>query len=122
MSVASPMVELDLKYGVGPSVISPMNHRNRGKEHGVRGKEVTVEDRFRNPMAIKAMMNVLGMPAGPGRRPLGKLTPQAALKLKEALDATLRDAPEVLEPVASFYKVDLRKRIADDSLWAGLVY
>jgi 4-hydroxy-tetrahydrodipicolinate synthase len=86
------------------------------------GKEVTVEDRFRNPVAIKAMMNVLGMPAGPGRRPLGKLTRDAALKLKEALSAVHRDAPEVLEPLAAFYKVDLPKRIADDSLWDGLVY
>jgi 4-hydroxy-tetrahydrodipicolinate synthase len=67
-------------------------------------------------------MNVLGMPAGPGRRPLGKLTRDAALKLKEALSAVHRDAPEVLEPLAAFYKVDLPKRIADDSLWDGLVY
>lgn len=86
------------------------------------GREVTVEDRFRNPMAVKAMMNVLGMPAGPGRRPLGKLTRDAAVMLKEALSAVHRDSPEILEPVAAFYKTDIGKRIADDSLWAALAY
>mgnify|MGYP006298866265 CR=1 FL=1 len=33
--------------------------------------------RARNPLAIKALMGILGMPAGPCRQPLGKLTRKA---------------------------------------------
>jgi len=86
------------------------------------GKETTVEDRFRNPMAIKAAMNVLGLAAGPARRPLGKLTRDGALVVQNALKAVHESSPEILGPIEDFYKVDIKKRINDDALWAGQVY
>ena len=43
---------------------------------GVTTQEETpsgsVECKARNPLAVKSLMNVLGMPSGPTRRPLGK--------------------------------------------------
>ena len=41
--------------------------------------------RARNPLATKVLMNIIGMPAGPCRPPLGKLTPNAMNIVLEAV-------------------------------------
>jgi len=76
----------------------------------------------RNPLPYKALMNVLGMPAGPCRQPLGKMT-------KRGLDVVLTTArrvyeanPEVLEPVENFFDVDLGERLHKERFWRGLAY
>jgi 4-hydroxy-tetrahydrodipicolinate synthase len=76
----------------------------------------------RNPVAYKTLMNVLGMPSGPTRQPLGRMT-------RNGLDIVLANArkvyennPEILEPVASFFDVDLRERLYNDRFWQGLTY
>ena len=38
------------------------------------GSKVMVNDRFRNPLATKTLMAAMGMPSGPCRRPLGRMT------------------------------------------------
>ena len=76
----------------------------------------------RNPLPYKTLMNILGMPSGPCRRPLGKMT-------KKGLDAILNVArtvyektPEMLEPIEKFFDVDLSKRLYDENCWRGLSY
>jgi len=41
--------------------------------------------KFRNPVGIKTMMKGLGLPAGPSRPPLGKMTPKGMEVVRSAL-------------------------------------
>ncbi len=54
-----------------------------------------------NPIGIKATMNMLGMPAGPLRPPLGSMTKENSAKLREHLDLLEKDG--YLEDVRKFY-------------------
>jgi len=86
------------------------------------GSTRMVMDKFRNPLAIKTLMNGLGMPAGPGRPPLGRMTQNGVRIVRDAARTTWEKAPWVLEPVAGAYGVDLARRIEDDECWRGLAY
>lgn len=78
--------------------------------------------RARNPLAYKALMTILGMPAGACRQPLGKMTAKGLQKVLTAARSVYRDAPWILQPVADFFGVDLARRLEDPSVWAGLAY
>ncbi len=81
-----------------------------------------VSCRARNPLAYKVLMSILGMPSGMCRQPLGKMTPNG---LKTVLDAARRvqaTAPEILQPVAEFFNVDLGERLENEKYWKGLAY
>jgi 4-hydroxy-tetrahydrodipicolinate synthase len=76
----------------------------------------------RNPLAFKTLMNVLGMPSGPCRQPLGKMT-------RNGLEIVLANArkvyetnPSILQPVADFFNVDLNNRLYNEQYWRGLTY
>jgi 4-hydroxy-tetrahydrodipicolinate synthase len=76
----------------------------------------------RNPLAFKTLMNVLGMPSGPCRQPLGKLT-------RSGLEVVLTNArkvyesnPQVLTPIADFFGVDLKERLYNEKYLEGLTY
>lgn len=84
------------------------------------GEKVLVNDRYRNPVAIKVLMNGLGMPAGPGRKPLGKMTRAGVEVVRNAAKQVWEKNPEILEPIAHFYGVDIAARLADDSIWNAL--
>jgi 4-hydroxy-tetrahydrodipicolinate synthase len=78
--------------------------------------------RARNPLATKTLMNILGMPSGPCRQPLGKMTRgglevvlQAARKVNEA-------HPEVFRPIEQFFNVDLMDRLNNPRYLEGLYY
>lgn len=86
------------------------------------GEEFPVEDKFRNPVALNTIMNGLGMPAGPCRAPLGKMTSVGVTIVRDALRCVWRDNPELLRPIEEFYKVDISKRLADDGIWDSLAY
>ncbi len=86
------------------------------------GRRVAVQDRFRNPVSIKAAMNILGMPAGPCRKPLGRLTSAAVSVIRNTLNEVYGKSPEILSPIGDFYGVDIEKRLQDDTLWQSLVY
>ena len=76
----------------------------------------------RNPLPIKTLMGILGMPGGPLRRPLGKMTKQG---LKIILDQARRvneQHPEVFEPVASFFDIDVAERLSNDQYHKGWYY
>jgi 4-hydroxy-tetrahydrodipicolinate synthase len=73
--------------------------------------------KFRNPSAIKTLMRGLGMPAGPCRPPLGRMTPKGTTVVRDAIRTVYENSKEVLIPIADFYKVDLEERIYQDEYW-----
>jgi len=84
--------------------------------------KLAVIDKFRNPLAIKTMMNGLKMPAGPCRKPLGKMSQTGVQQVREALTKVWTQSPEILKPIEKFFSVDISQRLADDSVWAKLAY
>lgn len=73
--------------------------------------------KFRNPSAIKTLMRGLGMPAGPCRPPLGRMTSMGAEVVRDAVKTVYENNPEVLTPIQDFYQVDLEERIYRDEHW-----
>jgi 4-hydroxy-tetrahydrodipicolinate synthase len=84
------------------------------------GETVMVNDRYRNPLPVKTLMSALGMPAGPCRRPLGRMSTAGVEILRAAVKKIWERNPEVLQPIEEFYGVDIGKRIEDDSVWASV--
>lgn len=82
----------------------------------------TVTDKFRNPLPIKTIMNVLGMPAGPCRQPLGKMSQEGLQKIRDTLSNVWAQSPEILQPIEACFDVNIYKRLEDDELWAKLSY
>ncbi len=78
--------------------------------------------RARNPLGIKTLMSVLGMPAGGCRQPLGKMTQNGLNKVLEAARKVQVDNPELLQPIADFFGVDIEERLENPSSWQGLIY
>jgi 4-hydroxy-tetrahydrodipicolinate synthase len=81
-----------------------------------------VSFRARNPLAYKTLMSILGMPSGMCRQPLGKLTPNALQIVLDAARKVQAAAPEILQPVADFFKVDISERLDNEKYWEGLAY
>ena len=76
----------------------------------------------RNPLAYKTLMNVLGMPSGPCRQPLGKMT-------RSGLEVVLLNArkiyesnPQILKPIADYFGVDIKERLYNEKYLEGLFY
>jgi 4-hydroxy-tetrahydrodipicolinate synthase len=82
----------------------------------------TVTCRARNPLAVKTLMNILGMKAGPCRQPLGKMTKKGVQVVLEAAHTVQANAPEILAPVAEFFNVHIEDRLANEAHWKGLSY
>jgi 4-hydroxy-tetrahydrodipicolinate synthase len=76
----------------------------------------------RNPLPIKSLMNVLGMPAGSPRQPLGRMTKKGFKVVLEAGREVYEKNPEILEPIESFFDVDLSKRLYKEKFWKDLTY
>ena len=86
------------------------------------GTKIMVQDRFRNPLGIKTLMSALGMPSGPGRQPLGKMTIEGVNIIRNAARTVWSRNPEILAPIGEFYGVDIEARITQDCFWSGLSY
>jgi len=82
----------------------------------------TVACRARNPLATKTLMAILGMPAGPCRQPLGKMTKKGIDVVLSAGRTVWKNNPEILTPIADFFDVDIEARLYDESILAGLTY
>ena len=78
--------------------------------------------RARNPAAYKAMMSILGMPSGGCRPPLGRLTQKGLNVVLDALRQVNTSSPEILQPIAEFFNVDIGQRLEDPKCWEGLFY
>jgi len=76
----------------------------------------------RNPLPIKTLMSILGLPGGPLRQPLGRVT-------RKGLEAILHNArevqsrnPEIFKPLSEFFDVNVEQRLSDERRWKGLCY
>jgi 4-hydroxy-tetrahydrodipicolinate synthase len=78
--------------------------------------------RARNPMAVKVLMSILGMPSGGCRRPLGKMTKNGLEKVLDAGRTVQAKNPELFRPIAEFFNVDIENRLNDPSTCEGLFY
>ena len=76
----------------------------------------------KNPLAVKTLMAVLGMPAGDCRRPLGRLTRTGMDLLMDAARKVHDAAPRLFEPLAEFFDVDVEARLNDPKYREGLYY
>ncbi|MEW5910419.1 MAG: 4-hydroxy-tetrahydrodipicolinate synthase [Thermodesulfobacteriota bacterium] len=92
----------------------------------VKTKEKTewgeVVCRARNPLAIKTLMTILGMPSGGCRKPLGKMTKNGLNLILETAMGIHRSHPEIFAPIEKFFQVDIDNRLHTPSLWEGLAY
>jgi len=77
----------------------------------------TVPCKFRNPLPIKTIMNGLGLPSGPCRAPLGKMTPKGVEAVRGAIKTVYEKNREILMPLQDYYKVNLKERINNDEYW-----
>lgn len=81
-----------------------------------------VECRARNPLGLKTLMSILGMPSGMCRPPLGKMTRNGLEKVLEAARSVHTTAPEILQPAADFFNVDMAERLENPAYREGLYY
>ncbi len=78
--------------------------------------------RSRNPVPVKTLMQLLGMPSGPCRKPLGKMTQKGFIVLLDAVRGIFSSHPEIFEPIGSFFKVNIEKRLYDPEFQKNLWY
>jgi 4-hydroxy-tetrahydrodipicolinate synthase len=81
-----------------------------------------VECRARNPLGLKTLMSILGMPSGGCRPPLGKMTRNGLEKVLDAAKKVQASAPEILQPLARFFNVDIEERLENPAYREGLYY
>ena len=81
-----------------------------------------VSCRARNPLPLKTIMQILGMPCGPCRRPLGKMTAKGLDIVLAALKQVQANNPELLAPIGSFFNIDIAERLANPKYLEGLSY
>jgi 4-hydroxy-tetrahydrodipicolinate synthase len=92
----------------------------------VKSKENTpygdVECRARNPLAIKTLMAILGLPGGPCRQPLGKMTKNGLNKVLAAARSVQEKNPEIFQPAAEYFGIDVEERLSSETVLQGLFY
>jgi 4-hydroxy-tetrahydrodipicolinate synthase len=76
----------------------------------------------RNPLAYKTLMNILGMPSGPCRQPLGKMTRSALEVVLTAARKIYESNPQILKPITDHFDVDLKERLYNEKYLEGLFY
>jgi 4-hydroxy-tetrahydrodipicolinate synthase len=76
----------------------------------------------RNPLPYKTLMNMLGMPSGRCRQPLGKMTRLGLQSVLEKTRYLYELNPKILRPIEEFFDVDLSERLYTEKLWNGLYY
>ncbi len=81
-----------------------------------------VKCRARNPLALKTLMLLLGMPSGPCRPPVGKMTQKGLDVVIELTKKVQKANPEILEPLARFFNVDIDERLDNPEFRKNLWY
>lgn len=81
-----------------------------------------VDCKARNPIGIKLLMTILGMPSGGCRQPLGKATQNGLKKVLDAAQSVWKNNPEILRPVEEFFNVNIEVRLNDPKILEGLAY
>jgi 4-hydroxy-tetrahydrodipicolinate synthase len=82
----------------------------------------TVMCKARNPLAVKTFMNILGMPSGKVRQPLGKMTKQGIQVVIDAGKKVLKDNPEIYKPLEDFFGINAEERLNNKKYLYGLYY
>jgi len=92
----------------------------------VKTQELTpygqVACKARNPLAYKTLMNVLGMPSGPCRQPLGKMTRSGLEVVLANTRKVYESNPQILKPIADYFDVNLKDRLYNEKYLEGLYY
>jgi 4-hydroxy-tetrahydrodipicolinate synthase len=78
--------------------------------------------RARNPLGLKTMMSLLGMPSGHCRPPLGRMSRNGLDKVLEIGRKVQANNPEILQPIADRFGVDIEARLNDPAYHQGLCY
>jgi 4-hydroxy-tetrahydrodipicolinate synthase len=81
-----------------------------------------VKCKARNPSAYKAMMALLGMPAGGCRPPLGRMTQNGLNVILDGLRRVYSYSPDILRPIEEFFNIDIGQRLEDPKIREGLYY
>ena len=81
-----------------------------------------VNCRARNPLPLKTMMQLLGMPSGPCRKPLGKMTWKGFSIVVNTMKQVQSDNPELFKPIADFFGVDIEDRLNNPEYQKDLWY
>lgn len=81
-----------------------------------------VECRARNPLGLKTLMSIMGMPSGNCRQPLGKMTRNGIEKVIGIAQSVHASAPEIFRPLADFFNVDIADRLENPVYREGLYY
>ena len=67
-------------------------------------------------------MAVLGMPVGGCRQPLGKMSLNGIRKVLDAAKKVQLNNPEILQPLADFFSIDIDERLNNPVYLEGLFY
>ncbi len=78
--------------------------------------------RARNPLAIKSLMAILGMPSGPCRQPLGKMTRNGIDVVLGAARAVHQSNPDLFAPAEAFFGFRVEDRLETPANWSALFY
>ncbi len=78
--------------------------------------------RARNPLPVKTLMRIMGMPSGACRQPLGKMTANGIDTILDALRRVHAADPGILTPAADFFGIDIEKRLNTPANWENLAY
>ncbi|UCH29905.1 MAG: 4-hydroxy-tetrahydrodipicolinate synthase [Myxococcales bacterium] len=84
------------------------------------GQSIEVTDKFRNPVPVKTMMAGLGMISSAKRAPLGRMSPTAVARCREALREVHAADPGILGPIEEAFDVRIDQRLGDDGAWSTL--
>ena len=76
----------------------------------------------RNPLACKTLMNILGMPSGTCRQPLGKMTQSGLNVVLINARKVYESNPQIFKPIADYFGVDLKERLYNEKYLEGLFY
>ena len=76
----------------------------------------------RNPLPVKTLMTLLGMPTGACRQPLGKMTQNGMQVILEAVKTVWQNNPEILQPIADFFNVNIEERLSAPAYREPLCY
>jgi 4-hydroxy-tetrahydrodipicolinate synthase len=75
-----------------------------------------------NPVPLKTLMNIFGMPSGSCRAPLGKMTPSGLEILLNTARLVYANDHNFFKPIETFFKVDIEERLNSSKCWKGLTY
>jgi len=78
--------------------------------------------RARNPLAVKTLMSILGLPSGACRQPLGRMTRRGLDVVLAAARQVQQHHPEIFQPAADFFGIDVEARLDSGRRLEDLYY